>query len=427
MLEGKGPEFQNFLETVTSEDIEEVRLFKPNGTIVSSSAPSEIGKKIYQEDFDRFLSGSPPEVFTHTRNNRTYYSMVIPIYNRPACHRCHEPGEKYRGILDVEISMNKANKRLAMFRKQMIIFSLLTLITLSICLIILTKYLINKPIDGVVEVMKKAEKGDLNARYITNRQDEIGKLSESLNSMLSELDNARKEIKSLHAEEYQLIEKMASIGEVAAAVAHEIKNPLAGISGALQVLAEDFPDDGSRKEIANEVLSEIERLDMAVKDLLVFSLPPELNLIMTDINAIIDNVIEKIRPPSQKFNVKIHSVSDTIPKTLIDPDQMEKVLLNIAHYSLRSMPGGGTLTFATYNRLQSDEIEVTLSDTGKGISEEDLKDVFKPKFTTRHHGYGSGLGLAISRNIIESHKGRIDVESQVDAGSSFIISLPVKR
>jgi signal transduction histidine kinase len=309
----------------------------------------------------------------------------------------------------------------------MIIFSLLTLITLSICLIILTKYLINKPIDGVVEVMKKAEKGDLNARYITNRQDEIGKLSESLNSMLSELDNARKEIKSLHAEEYQLIEKMASIGEVAAAVAHEIKNPLAGISGALQVLAEDFPDDGSRKEIANEVLSEIERLDMAVKDLLVFSLPPELNLIMTDINAIIDNVIEKIRPPSQKFNVKIHSVSDTIPKTLIDPDQMEKVLLNIAHYSLRSMPGGGTLTFATYNRLQSDEIEVTLSDTGKGISEEDLKDVFKPKFTTRHHGYGSGLGLAISRNIIESHKGRIDVESQVDAGSSFIISLPVKR
>lgn len=308
----------------------------------------------------------------------------------------------------------------------MIIIYFLAFLIASFAVVSLLKiYLIKKPFTEIIDSLSKVEKGDLKARILTERRDEIGTLAAKINSILSEFEKSRKEIDNYQTDKMRHIEKMASIGEVAAAVAHEIKNPLAGISGALQVLAEDFPDDSPRKEIANDVLAEIERLDRAVKDLFIFSRPPELNLILTDINAIIEKVRASIQMAALKLNVKINSISDNIPEIIVDPDQMEKALLNIANNMIYSMSDGGTLTIAAFNRLHTNEIEIALSDTGTGLYEEDIKEVFKPKFSTKRSG--TGLGLAISRNIVESHKGRIEVESSIGTGSTFRIILPQKR
>lgn len=242
--------------------------------------------------------------------------------------------------------------------------------------------------------------------------------------MLADIRRLKTDVDRCRVDKDRNIEKMASLGELAAAVAHDIKNPLAGISGALQVLAEDYADDNPRKEIACEILNEIARLDMSVKDLLVFARPPELNLILTDINAIIEKVADMLKMQTAKMNADIQFIDGKVPGIMVDPEQMEKVLLSISLHCLQSLQQGGRLTFATEDLRQTDELQITVSDTGAGMTGEKLKNIFKPFFSTKHSG--TGLGLAISRNVIEHHRGRITVESRVGAGTTFRIILPKK-
>lgn len=424
MLEGRGLEFQRFLETLIAEDIEEVRIFDQEGKIIASSIPKEIGNKIYKKDLDMFRNQKEPDVFTHREENKIFYSMVVPIENEPACQKCHTDGVKYRGVLDVEISMDKIMNRLQSFRFQMVVFSVLTILALSISLTLMTKHLINEPIKGIMKTMKKAEEGDLSARFETNRSDEVGKLSNSLNSMLYQLDSARKEIEKLHHEEYKRIEKMASIGELAAAIAHEIKNPLAGISGAIQVFAEEFPNDDPKKEIVDDVILEIERLDKAVRDLLNFARPPVPHPLFTNVSSMMERLINVIstRAEKQNIDIRLHMDPD-IDSAFLDPEQFQQVFLNITLNAIQSMQDGGTLEINVSKRDAM--IEFSFKDSGIGIPGENAKNLFKPFFTTKNTG--TGLGLSICKNIVDQHGGSIEVISRPDEGSTFIIRTPLKE
>lgn len=422
MLEGRGREFQKFLETITTENVEKASIFKPDGTIISSSLPHQIGTHVSAERVTRFKTQKIPEVFPHKEERGIVYSIIVPIHNEYACQKCHGAKDEVIGVLDVEVSMGKTLQRINDSRERMVLFSIITLIVISISLGMLTTYLINKPITSIINTMKMAEGGDLTVKFLTRRRDEIGKLASSLNSMLFELDKARREIEKCHFEEMQSVEKMATIGELASVIAHEIKNPLAGISGAIQVLAEDFPADDPRKDVITEVLNEIERLDRAVKDLLVFARPPELHPILTSLQPIIERAKRLIDLQAEKQGVIIRLIPrDDIGEVNVDPEQMQQVFLNIMLNALQSMPDGGMLAIATYFGPKEDEVEVTFSDTGQGIKEDALKNIFKPFFTTRYTG--TGLGLAISRNIVERHNGRITVDSQIGIGSTFHVIL----
>lgn len=422
MLDGRGREFQKFLETIITEDLETARVFKQDGTIISSSKPNQIGTRVSPEQIRLFKNQKKPEVVSNEKEDRIVHSMMVPIHNAFACQKCHSAKEVIIGILHIEASTDKASQRIYNSRKRMALFSIITLIVMSVSLSILTTYLVNKPINAIIDTMKKAEEGDLTVKFLTRRRDEIGKLATSLNSMLFELDKASRELERCHFEEMQSIEKMASIGELASAIAHEIKNPLAGISGAIQVLAEDFPANDPRKEIITEVLNEIERLDRAVKDLLVFARPPSLHLILTPLQPIIERAKKLIDLQAQKQRVIIRLIyDDNIGSINVDPEQMQQVFLNIMLNALQSMPTGGVLTIATNLRADKNEVDISFSDTGQGIDEHALKNIFKPFFTTKHTG--TGLGLAISRNIIEKHQGKITVESLIGIGSTFHVIL----
>jgi len=422
MLQGRGREFQKFLETVVTEDVEKVWIFRSDGMIISSSAPSQIGTQVPTEHITRFNTQKVPEVFSHKEKGKAVYSLIVPIYNEYACQKCHGTKDEVIGVLDVEVSMGKTIHRIDDSRKRMAIFSIITLIVISIFLSILTTLLVNKPIISIIDTMKKAEGGDLAVKFLTRRKDEIGRLGSSLNSMLFELDKARREVEKCHFEELQSIEKMATLGELASAIAHEIKNPLAGISGAIQVLAEDFPADDPHKEVITEVLNEIERLDRAVKDLLIFARPPELYPILTPLQPIIERAKKMIELQAKKQGIIIRLIpGENSWEINVDPEQMQLVFLNIMLNALQSMPAGGTLTIATEFRTDKNEVEIAFSDTGQGIEDNALKNIFKPFFTTGHTG--TGLSLAISRNIVERHNGRIIVDSQIGIGSTFHVIL----
>jgi len=239
------------------------------------------------------------------------------------------------------------------------------------------------------------------------------------------MESLRAELDRRQVDEIAHMEKMASIGEVAATVAHEIKNPLAGISGALQVLAEEYPESSPRREIADDVLREIDRLDKSIKDLLSFARPPELHLILTDIHAIIDKVTHALKPPATERGIMIRAEYGRVPEVSVDPDQMEKALLNLGTHALYAMGKGGTLTIVTEHREDSGEAAILFSDTAGEVGEETLRHIFRPTFSSRN--LGAGFRLAISRNIIESHKGRITAEPVPGVGTAFRILIPLKR
>jgi signal transduction histidine kinase len=304
------------------------------------------------------------------------------------------------------------------------IYFIIAFLIVIVLIILLKTYSYKKTIADMTTAIKKAQDSMFTTRVVVSNNDETGILASNINSLLSELEKAQETIDTYQADTSRHNEKMASIGEVATTVAHEIKNPLAGISGALQVLAEEFPDDSPRKEIANDILLEIERLDMAVKDLIFYAKPPEPVLSLTDLTELLHNITKAVATISQKQNVTISLESDNIPKIMIDPFQIEKALLNIVVHSLHAMQDGGRLTIAADDRHEDNTIEIRFYDTGAGMQKTELADVFKPRFSTRY--LGSGLGLAISRNIVEHHRGRIDVDSELGRGSTFRVTLPVK-
>jgi PAS domain S-box-containing protein len=253
-------------------------------------------------------------------------------------------------------------------------------------------------------------------------------------------------------EEKRRLDRLASLGEMAASVAHEVRNPLASIKTSMQMLLDDLEHDqeesatldGSQSpassfiegmgDAVKVVLEEIERLDAIVRDLLQFSRPGLLHRVRCALTEIIDRVLRMLQPKFREAGIIVHSMYSDAPIIAVDIAQMEQVLLNLLLNAQQAMPAGGILTIThqvVHLSGTSQEsgmparawVELSINDTGSGIAREQLDCIFQPFFTTRAHGIG--LGLPISRRLVEDHRGRLLVESQPGAGSTFTIQLPL--
>jgi signal transduction histidine kinase len=242
---------------------------------------------------------------------------------------------------------------------------------------------------------------------------------------------AKQEAEQYHQELIQRADRMASIGELASGIAHEIRNPLAGIQGAIQILADGFPKGDSRIQVADEIQKQIFKLERLVKDLLNYAKPVPANYLPTDINQLVDKVLSFFmtqRGRSEDFKIEKRFLS-SLPKTMIDPSSMEQAFLNIILNAQKAMPKGGTFTISTVtlprkkdDGIEIQEVQIIFEDSGVGILEENIPKIFNPFFSTRSDG--TGLGLSITKNIVEQQGGKIEVESQVNVGTKFIITLP---
>lgn len=252
-------------------------------------------------------------------------------------------------------------------------------------------------------------------------------------------------IKEQMEEEQRRLDRLASLGEMAANVAHEVRNPLASIKTSIQVLLDDLtePDETLSIQSAQKiwiqesvgiVLQEVERLDAIVRDLLLFARPRQLHRIQCNLTTLCEHVLQMLQLHYTQAHITLQRMYTTPVLVWVDMAQIEQVLLNLCLNALHAMPEGGTLTVACYNRTENAYIhqtsqetamqwgEVALSDTGIGIAPELLERIFQPFFTTKAHGIG--LGLAITRRFIEDHRGSIHVESQAGSGSTFHVFLP---
>ena len=222
-------------------------------------------------------------------------------------------------------------------------------------------------------------------------------------------------------------ENMAAVGELAAGVAHEINNPIGIISAYAEFLEKNTPETDPRREDFQTIHKEARRCERIVKQLLTYARPGTGTMASVDLKTLNDEVLNLVNWPASSADappVKIvRQYADAVPALLMDENQIKQALLNLYLNALQAMPSGGTLTIAVDPDYERNSVRLKITDTGKGISPDDLKRIFDPFFTTRPEG--TGLGLAITRRILENHGAAVEVDSVADHGTTLQIYFPM--
>lgn len=409
-----------------SSDIRKIRILSSEGKIRGSSEESETGR--YAEEntlnkIEEFLSGD-----THSKTYINKLDSAIQdfhlIENRTECYGCHGANDKLIGILEVDIDYTAAESLFKRSQRYGIMIGFIALLTLTLVIFRLFQKLINRPISLLKEQMIKVQEGDLEIRLIPQKKDEIGDLTESFNTMVKKLKEANNQIVALHNKQMERAGHLASLGELSAGLAHEIKNPIAGIKGAIEVISKRTDPKDSIKEIFDEILIQVEKIHSVLQDLLHYAKPKGLNIKPVNPKIPMQKAITLAKSQTHDKNIRFHFTeleSDGIIP--LDEDKIQEVILNILINSIAAIEEEGDI-FITVGNQNDQKLEITIADNGKGIKADFLPKIFVPFFTTRKKG--TGLGLSICEQIIKAHNGSIGVKSEEGKGTEFTITLPIK-
>lgn len=416
------------------QDIETIRIFDADGVIMHSANPAEIGKPVDELVFNVYRSRDPKPFRSEEGGHRSF-CMVEPMFNESRCHTCHDPGKEIVGVLEVCLSMAKTEDQIRQNARFMLASTVGTVLLVTAAISLLTALMVNRPIRSLVQTMKKAEEGKLDVRAAIRKEDELGRLGASFNSMISRLDQASREVERLHREQMMRAERLASIGEMAASVAHEIKNPLAGLAGATQILAGSFGADDSRYPVVQEMLKLTDRLDKTIRDLLSFARESEPRWRTANVNDVVEEtVFFAAREAGGTRGPVTVDLDPEMPDIPMDPQQVQQVLFNLVINARQASGPDGNVAVHTAVRPTVELeagfpgngfVEMRVKDDGPGIAADKLGEIFKPFFTTK--AQGTGLGLPISRKIVEAHGGSIHVRSEPGKGATFYVWLPRER
>jgi signal transduction histidine kinase len=235
----------------------------------------------------------------------------------------------------------------------------------------------------------------------------------------------------LHDSEMVQAEHLATLGEIAAGVAHEIRNPLAGIAGAIEIITKGFPADHPDREVLEDLRHEVHRIEKTLNDLLVYARPKPSHFGPTDLREITAQTLQLARQQigSKKVNFSVE-ISPSLPGFRADAEQLHQVLLNLILNAIQALDDEGRVTVAARllnpeTQHQAGQLEIAVSDTGPGIPPEHLERIFRPFYTTKRSG--TGLGLSLCRRIIRQHGGTLTAKSEIGHGSEFTIRFPFRK
>ena len=294
----------------------------------------------------------------------------------------------------------------------------------AICAVLIgvLAYLIQRPMVELQEKIALVTEGNLNvAVSFSQRNDEIGDLGRNFNHMMQQLRESREEIERLHRTQMSRAEHLATLGELATGLAHEIRNPLAGIAGVIEIIGRDLPSTSPARAVVKDVRLEIAQINRILTDLLETARPHPPQVRRSNLNTTVEHAVMLARQQvlSKPIKIELQQAPD-LPEVEHDSDQIHQVLLNLLLNAVQATEGEGTVQVEIGSR--DDCASVVVSDTGRGISPQHLPNIFRPFYTTK--GNGTGLGLSLARRIVEEHHGRIEVSSVVGKGSTFTVLLP---
>jgi two-component system NtrC family sensor kinase len=441
-----------------------LRVFDREGRISYSSEAPEIGQVVdkaaeacygchsQQQPLTRL--NRPDRFRIYPAKGTRVLAIITPIENQPDCSNAechaHPAPQQILGVLDTHLSLARTDQQLADLSWRVVICDALAMAVTALLCWTFIRHVVDHPLRKLRAGTEKLTEGVLGYQIETSSRDEIGLLADSFNIMSLQLRDANEEIVAwAHTLEDRVEEKtrelrrahdevlhvetMASVGKMAAVVAHEINNPLSGILTYSKLLKK-WVDNG---QVSNEkkleaqqcldlISSESRRCGDLVKNLLTFSRQAPMNVQSTDINSLVGRTTMLVAPNLKHGAVELHtSLSEELPRLQCDPSQIEQVLLAVIVNAADAMPKGGNLWIDSRLSPDGTRVVLTVRDDGSGIPPEILPKIFEPFVTTKDSTHGTGLGLAVSRGIVERHSGQIKIDSELGKGTTVTITLPV--
>ncbi len=426
MQAGKQDDIGRALQQIAdSEKIERLRIIDMKGKILESSSINEIGNFIPETRIKKLnelyssADKAPIPQIRHISENQS----ISAIRNREECFVCHSPEKKIIALLEIDLKETPTAEFIYKTQLRSVIISFFALGILIFITLRLFEKIINRPLSQLKDKMKQVQGGNLHVQLKPIKNDDIGDLTQSFNIMVANLRLAKQQIEELHSKELERAGHLASMGELAAGLAHEIRNPIAGIKGALEVIAQRTDPADPQKEIFTEILQQTDRIYNIVQDLLNYARPREIDLKTANPSECIQRAIYLAQPQTQDKDIQFHyEKSQEKIHILCDENKIQEVILNLLMNSIAAIEEKGEIAIGM-NQIDGRWLEIIVGDDGKGIKAEHLTQVFNPFFTTRRRG--TGLGLSICKKIIEAHRGSIDVKSEEGKGTVFTIRLPL--
>jgi len=454
--------FHTIRSIAGQSDVESIRIYNKSGEIMFSADESEIGHKVdlqaeacvscHKEAAPLRAVPSAKRVRVYSRpDGHRVLGLISPIENEPACYNasCHaHPSDRsILGVLDVTISMEAPDALLAVAKRRVVIGGIFVALLTGAFSAIFIGAVVRRPVQRLIADTERVARGDLESRIDVRGNDEMARLGHAFNAMTRDLSNARHELTawsgkletrlaekteelSRSQREVTHMEKMASLGKLSATVAHELNNPLAGILNYAKLTERTIRESGDKRLPRDElkrylrlIQKEASRSGDIVKNLLIFARRSGSEFARHALSPILERALMLVRHHLEMASIQLETAPIEGDEHLIcDADQIQQALLALMVNAVEAMEAGGKLT--VYVTGDATQVKIAITDTGVGIPDEDLPNVFEPFFSSKEGAEGAGLGLAVVYGIVQRHRGRIDISSEVGQGSTFTITLP---
>jgi two-component system, NtrC family, sensor kinase len=450
------------------ENIDRVRILSKDGRVIHSTHAEEEGAMIDQEAEsclgchldERSMDSAPmmgrPRFFTDTSGRSLLGSTAVfrnaPSCSEAACH-VHPEHERVLGVLDIVTPLDDVNDTIRQNTITIISLSLGMLVLAAILVSMLVQRIVYRPLDDLRAGSERLSSGDLDHPIPVRSDDELGQLADSFNSMMAALrqsrgelqewghmlevkvEEATRELQQAQAEAARS-EKLASVGLLAAGIAHELNNPLTGVLTFAHLVRNEVEDGSSQAEDLDLVIQETKRCAAIIRRLLDFAREKTPEKSFADVNQLIEDCAQLVGQSAHLADIVIETqLEENLPPVWMDVDLIKQVIMNMLVNAQHAIGRDGNIFIGTRlsgdcraakSGSDSEMVEITIRDDGCGIGEENLSRIFDPFFTTKGVGKGTGLGLSVSHGTIAAHHGTIEVESKVGEGTEFRICLPTE-
>lgn len=458
------------IEDIGKQDgIQRVRVLRKDGVIAHSNFPPEIGQRVDKEaehcshchEGDKVLTEIPNHkkwrIFETADRQQVLGNMEV-IRNEPSCSTasCHKhpASQSVLGVVDITYSLGEINQTMKAHVVKMVVVSIGFILLVSLSVGWLLHRMIYVPLADLEKGAKRLSSGNFERPIPVRGEDEFGSLARSSNAMMGALKKSRQELQEWvqtleqkvneRTQELRLAEaevargeKLASIGQLAAGIAHELNNPLTGILTFTHLLRKKMPEGSQDAEDLDLVIRETKRCASIIRRLLDFAREKTPEKELVDLNRLIEETVRFVERSAalQQIDISMQLDAD-LPPLYVDADLIKQVLMNILVNAQQAIAQHGRIVVQSRRHedrslANSDEsvpvVEIAVSDTGCGIPTANLQRIFDPFFTSKEVGKGTGLGLSVSYGIVRSHGGEIEVESTVGQGTTFRVYLPARR
>jgi two-component system, NtrC family, sensor kinase len=433
------------------QGIESIRMYNRSGQLTFSTNPQD-----RESDLGR------PNLSYHVRiqpapDGRRRLGIVTPINNEPSCSQaaCHAHPTDVRvlGVLDVQLNLDSVDREVASMKYRVLVVTAVEITLISLFIIYFTRRFLTRPVEKLIEGTKAISQMELDKPLdMVGSSEELDELAHSFDAMRDQLRTAMGELnqftqkleskveertQELQAAQKKLLhsDRLASLGQLSASVAHEINNPISGVLNLSMLLQRMLKLDGvpagrveEFRKYLTQVTNETARVGRIVSDLLAFSRRSKPQRTLADLNKIVRSTLSLVQHKMKLNNVEVDlQLAESLPAAQCDASQIQQVAVNLALNAAEATQTKEQRRIRVETAAGQSTVILTVSDNGEGIPPENLSKIFDPFFTTKSDGKGVGLGLAVSYGIIQAHGGDIEVKSVVGEGTTFTVTLPIEQ